>query len=127
MKSAPLDTAPFSESAAEIAELLKRLGISSTYNGFWQSVCAVRLAVQNPGTLMLVSKLLYPEVATQFGVNWRVIERNIRTVAQVAWENNPDLLSELAGFPLTRRPKAAHFISTLSFPFIGTLPFDTNS
>lgn len=34
MKSAPLDAYPFSESSVAIAELLKSLGISSTYNGF---------------------------------------------------------------------------------------------
>lgn len=124
MKVIPLASQPFSEVEAGTAELLKRLGIFSTYNGFWQSVHAVRLATQNPGTLILVSKLLYPEVAKSFGVSWCVVERNIRTVAQIAWENNPDLLSELAGHPLRGRPKAAQFIALLSFSFMGASPFN---
>lgn len=36
----------------------------------------------------------------------------------IAWETNPDLVNHLAGYELTGKPKAAHFISILAFHFL---------
>ena len=41
------------------------------------------------------------------------VERNIRTVIDHAWRNNPEFLSELAGFELTQQPNVTQFLDIL--------------
>lgn len=109
----PVDVDP-----REIHALLMSLGIAPTYIGFYHCSYAVYLTTQAPDHLLLVSKWLYPDVAIHFGTSWRHVERNIRTAAKIAWETNPDLVNHLAGYELTGKPKAAHFISILAFHFL---------
>ena len=97
----------------EIYGLLYRLGITANYTGFLHTACAVRLCMECPDRLLLVTKCLYPEVAKQFGTNWKAVERNIRTAGIVIWRENRPLLEQLACRPLTQRPCTAQLISIL--------------
>lgn len=118
MKPETLSLQPVDVNPCEIRALLMRLGISMNYKGFNVCTHAVYLVTQNPDRMLFVSKWLYPDVAKHFGTTWRDVERNIRTASKIAWACNPDLVSELAGYPLTERPKAANFISMLAFRFL---------
>ncbi len=100
--------------AQDIPKLLRRLGVTENYTGFCYAVCAVQLSINDPGRLRLITKLIYPDVARQYGTTSQSVERNIRTVTATAWENNPSLLIRLAGFPLERRPKNSHFLAILA-------------
>ena len=100
--------------AARVRALLCRLGGTANYAGFAQTAYAVSLAAGQPERLLLVTKWLYPDVARHFGTTWRCVERNIRTAAAAAWERNPQLLSELAGCELARKPTNAQFLAILS-------------
>lgn len=95
-------------------ETLKKLGITPNYIGYHQIITAVELARRDPDMLFLVTKSLYPEVAKLSGTSWKTVERNIRSVVSMAWERNPDLIRELAGYPMDSKPKAAQFISILA-------------
>lgn len=103
-----------SPSLVKIYDTLYRLGITANYIGFFHTSYAVWLCSQQPERLLLVTKWLYPEVAAHYGTNWRTVERDIRTVVTVAWNSNPWLLSELAGYHLTEMPKTAQFLSILA-------------
>lgn len=94
--------------------LLHRLGVTEAYKGFNHTVYAVQLCVNDPDRLQLITKLIYPDVAGRYGTSWQAVERNMRTVAAVAWETDPLLLSELAGFHLKRRPTNGRFIAILT-------------
>lgn len=95
-------------------DTLKRLGITPNYIGFHQTITAVELAKHDPDMLVLVTKSLYPEVAKPYGTSWKTVERNIRSVVSIAWERNPDLVRELARYPLDSKPRAAQFIAILA-------------
>lgn len=101
-------------SAQEIRGLLRRLGITENYTGFRCTVCAVQLSMDDPARLKSVTKLIYPDVARRCLSTWQRVECNIRTVSAVAWANNRPLLTELAGFPLIRRPANASFLAILA-------------
>ncbi len=96
-----------------VGKELLYLGVTMRYKGYGQTICAVEIAIEDPECLTLVSKRLYPKVGKNFGVSWRVAERNIRTVVDVIWELNPEGLSHIAGCELRRKPTVSDFISII--------------
>ena len=106
-----LDESP---SMVRIYDVLYRLGITANYIGFFYVSYAVWLGSRQPDRLLLVTKWLYPEVAKHYDTNWKTVERNIRTVVDAAWRNNPWLLAELAGYPLYEKPRPAQFLAILA-------------
>lgn len=101
----------------EIYDLLYRLGVTAGSIAFFHTAYAVRLAVEQPQMLLLVTKWLYPEVARHYRTNWRAVERNIRRVIATVWKNEPELLCKLARRPLSSRPTPAQFLSILAAQF----------
>ena len=97
-----------------IHQILRNLGISSSYNGFPQTAYAIQLAIDDSDRLRLITKHIYPDVASYYSTTWSAVERNIRTVVTVAWKNDPLLLEELAGARLSRKPTNSQFLSILS-------------
>lgn len=107
----------FYDASADIApiyNLLYRLGITANYTGFFYASFAAYLVLQQPERLLFVTKWLYPEVAKHYGTTWNCVERNIRTISDIAWNNNRTLLEEWAHRPLTAVPKASQFVAILS-------------
>lgn len=102
------------EDLAPICEILHRLGITANYTGFHYVSYAVYLAAQNPQRLLLVTKRIYPEVAAYYGTTRSCVERNIRTVLEIAWQNNRPFLEGLAKSHLSYRPTAAAFLAILT-------------
>lgn len=98
----------------DICVLLRRLGIGSNYYGFQITVTAVLLVLEDFDKLLFVTKELYPEVAVRCNCSVYSVERNIRTVARVAWQRNPELLISLAQYPMTVPPSASQFIDILA-------------
>lgn len=113
-----------SKTMLAICRLLIRLGGSPNFKGFWQCAQAVDLSIREPTRLTLVTKWLYPDVAKPFHTTWPAVERNIRTLRDLVWEKQPELLSEIAGFTLISRPKVASFLAILTFHFMDKLPDD---
>ena len=98
---------------AEIYNTLYRLGITAKYRGFFHISYAVQLCIQQPDRLLMVTKWLYPEVAKHFHTNGSCVERNIRTVTDLAWMNNRAYLESLAFRPLTKKPTPSQFLGIL--------------
>lgn len=99
---------------AEIHNILYRLGITAKYRGFFHASYAIALVVNQPDRLLMVTKWLYPEVAKQFETSWNCVERNIRTVANLAWKNNRDFLEVMACMPLSKKPTPSQFLGILA-------------
>ena len=101
----------------EIYDLLRQLGITGNYLGFFQTAYAVYLAARQPERLVLVTKWLYPEVAKHYDTTWNCVERNIRSVAALAWNGHREYLERLAQQPLPNRPTSSSFIAILTMYF----------
>lgn len=106
-----------------IAELLLRLGITPNYNGFFQTLLAVHLVLQDPSQLTCVTKSLYPQVACSYGTSWGTVERNIRTIISIAWDHNRPLLEQLAHRPLKDKPSVSQFLAFLTAHCSAEIPF----
>ncbi len=99
---------------SKIYELLTQLGVTANYTGYYHTAYAVNLAIESPSRLLLVTKHLYPDVAKHFSTTSLCVERNIRTVVEVAWDRHPEMLTELAKYDLLTRPSASQFIAILA-------------
>jgi len=97
-----------------VYDLLYRLGVTANYTGFFHMACAVSLCAQQPDRLLLVTKWLYPEVAKQYGTNWKAVEQNIRRVGCIIWQTNRPGLEELAHRRLEQRPCSAQLLAILA-------------
>lgn len=94
-------------------DLLFRLGVSAKYKGFSHATYAVTLCIEQEERLLLVTKLLYPDIAKRYKTNWKAVERNIRTVSTVAWKRNRILLEALAQRSLDECLCATEFVNVL--------------
>ena len=102
----------------DILCLLHRLGITANYTGFFHTARAIRLCAEEPDRLLLVTKLVYPEVAKAYRTNWQAVERNIRTVTAIAWDRGRPALEQLAGRALPHRPCAAQLRALLTYELL---------
>lgn len=101
----------------KIYDLLYQLGITANYIGFFHTAYGVYLAVNQPERMQFVTKWLYPDIATHYNTNWKAVERNIRSVANIAWQTNPALLQAMAKHPLYQKPSNGKFIAILTQQF----------
>ena len=97
-----------------VYSVLRQLGITANYTGFFHASYSVLLAMENPQRLLLVTKWLYPEVAKRYHTTAGAVDRNIRTVVLRAWQLNQETLEQIAGYSLAKKPTSAQFISILS-------------
>lgn len=97
------------------AEIVQKLGIHSIYCGYFYVIYATELATKDDKYLLSITKWLYPEIAAHFNTSYSKVERGIRTVVSICWqEGNRSYLNELAGYHLTRKPTSGEFIAILS-------------
>ena len=101
-----------------IQDLLHRLGVTANYTGFFQTALAVHLCVEQPERLLLVTKWVYPDVARQYKTNWKAVERNIRTVNGLVWEQSHSYLEKLAGRELLSKPSNAQLLAILAYSLL---------
>lgn len=101
----------------KIKNQLLRLGITPNYAGYLYSTQAVLNVLDDEELLLNITKGLYWDVAKCYNTTPFAVERNIRTVVQVAWKHNPEELSRLARCKLMKRPTAAQFIAIIASYF----------
>lgn len=99
-------------------DLLYRLGVTANYAGFFQTAFALQLCAEQPERLLLVTKWVYPDVAKRYKTNWKAVERNIRTVNGIVWEQNRLYLEELTGRGLPHKPSNAQLLAILVYSLL---------
>lgn len=97
-----------------IQKTLRPFGITRCYKGLQHAIYAINLAVNDESRMEAVTKEIYMETASHFGCKWTAVERNIRTVVAKAWQVNPELMCQMAGYPMNCTPKASEFIEIIS-------------
>ena len=103
----------------KIQSLLYSIGLTSNYVGYRQMTIALEIAVQEPKSLCMVTKWLYPETAKRCGTNWKAVERNIRTALRCTWKTSQHTLEQMAGHSLEIIPKPAQFLAILAHGISG--------
>lgn len=96
-------------------QTLRRLHIGGTLKGFWYLVYAVAETVKDPMRTDLITKDLYRETAKKFRVEYRQVERAIRTAINACWTNGgrPEL-DQMLGYHLEERPANGRFVDIVA-------------
>lgn len=98
----------------EVIRILCRLGITANYDGFYQTVHAVELAVAAPEKLQSVTNFIYHEVAAKYNTSPDNVRKNIAKIRDIAWERNPQLISEMAMHKIKKKPGTSEFLAILA-------------
>lgn len=102
-----------------IQKVLWDLNIPPTYLGAHYLAYAEFLVLEDQNRLTMVTKWLYPEVAARYHTSWKAVERNIRTVITICWEQDAGAcLETLTGLPLPDKPSPTGFIQLLAHHFL---------
>lgn len=98
-----------------ICNILQRLGIFQTYLGFHYLCYGLQLAVEDEEYLHLLTKALYPQIATHFQTTSTCVERDIRNAVRAAWrrEQMQMYLEELSGYRFSKCPSNGEIFSIL--------------
>lgn len=100
--------------SSRIYDLLYYLGVSANYAGFFYIAHALRLCVEEPERLTLVTKWLYPDIAKFYGTNWKAVEGSMRATINRLWKTDPERYFEITGTRTEEKPSPAKFLFTLT-------------
>ena len=102
-----------------IRKTLWDLNIPPTYLGAHYLAYAELLVLEDQDRLTMVTKWLYPEVASHYHTSWKAVERNIRTVISTCWAQDKGArLSRALGIPFAEKPSPTGIIQLLAYYFL---------
>lgn len=87
-----------------IPPLLRSLGIIRSMRSYAILSECLQCILDQEDRLEAVQKEIYEPLAENHTCDWTAIQSAVRRAAQTAWTTNPDLVRELAGYPLTGCP-----------------------
>lgn len=102
-----------------IRNALWDMNIPPNYLGAHYLAYAELLVLEDPDRLTMVTKWLYPEIASRYHTSWKAVERNIRTVIALCWDRDRGKrLEQALGFRLEKRPSPTGMIQMLARHFL---------
>lgn len=114
----------------DLQATLKRMGFSSTLQGYKYSFFAIMLAIQHPEILQQVTTLLYPTIARQFNVTATSVERCIRNAIEIAWvKGDVQFNNDLFQYSIDSergKPTNSEFISVIAEYFLFKYEIDVH-
>ena len=97
----------------DIDYVIRTLGVGATYRGYRYLSYGIELCLTDEEYLLAISKQLYPEIARKYKTTVGSVERDIRTVIRVCWENGYAQFQSYSFRPLHVRPTAGEFFDIL--------------
>lgn len=98
----------------KIREALHSLSISGNYKGYFITILACKLIIEDETRLYNIMNNVYLAVSKAFNCNLDNVERNIRTIIYRAWTLQRERLNEIAGYTLIEPPIVSEFLAFLS-------------
>ena len=98
----------------KIRDALQSLSISGNYKGYFITILACELIIEDETRLYNIIKNVYSVVSQKLDCNLDNVERNIRTIIFRAWNLQRERLNEIAGYTLAEPPIVSEFLAFLS-------------
>jgi two-component system response regulator (stage 0 sporulation protein A) len=103
------------ETMREVYGLIRRMGATSKYKGYYFVAEAVKMTMENQEKPIRITKDIYPCLAKKFKSTPTNIEHDIRTVVNICWITNKAEMEQIAGFPLSYKPTNSEFVDMLAY------------
>ncbi|MDR2888419.1 MAG: sporulation initiation factor Spo0A C-terminal domain-containing protein [Lachnospiraceae bacterium] len=101
-----------------VSNIMVDMGIPAHLKGYRYIRSAVLLAAEDMRVVGSVTKLLYPEIAKQYGTTDRKVERAIRNAIEISWERgNIGCFEEIFGYSGSdgcERPTNSEYIAGIA-------------
>lgn len=110
----------------EIHDLLYRLGVRATHQGFLETSCAVFLVMRQRGALWFSIMDVYRQVSELYHMDLDVIAPRIRVVIRKIWRNHWAELNGLTEEALETIPTTRQFIEILCAYLYKRRPYQTS-
>ncbi len=99
-----------------IRKVLWDMNIPPTYLGAHYLAYAELLVLEDQNRLTMVTKWLYPEIASRYKTSWKSVERNIRTVINTCWNQDRGVqMARALGLFLSEKPSPTGLIQLLAY------------
>ena len=102
----------------QVYHLIRKLGATSKYKGYYFVAEAVKISMESQEHPIKITKDIYPSLARKFRSTPMNVEHDIRTIINVCWMANREMMSEIAGYTLNYRPTNSEFIDMLAYYLI---------
>lgn len=99
----------------EIQNVIRTMGITAKYRGYYYVVEAVEIALKNENTPIMITKDIYPPIASHHKLQTKSIERAIRTVVENCWSSHRETLEKLAGYSMVQKPTNSEFVDAIAY------------
>ena len=99
----------------EVYRLIRRLGATSKYKGYYYVAEAIKISMESQEQPIKITKDIYPYLAKKFKSTPMNVENDIRTVINVCWTANKSYLDSIAGYPLVYKPTNSEFVDMLAY------------
>ena len=99
----------------QIYGIIRKLGVTSNYKGYFYLADAIRLAINAQDKPIKITKDIYPYLAGKYQTTTMNVEHNIRTAINICWETNREGVVEIAGYRLICKPTNSEFIDMVAY------------
>ena len=97
----------------ELKDYLFTFGLSYKYRGFPWLMIALEIIERDVMALGMIKDTIYLQIAEDVNTNIACIERNFRTLSEIAFNTNKTDLEEIMGTTLERRLRVSDFLCVL--------------
>lgn len=100
---------------SEVYGLIRKLGATSKYKGYYYVAEAVEMAQTIQERPVKITKDIYPILARKHKSTPSNVEHNIRTLINLCWISHKEVLEEIAGCTMEDKPTNSEFIDILAY------------
>lgn len=97
-----------------IFSTIRKLGATTKYKGYAFIADSIKFAMNNQNKPLTITKNIYPHIAKKYDTTPINVERDIRTIINICWENNKKAMEEIAGRSLIYKPTNSEFIDMVA-------------
>lgn len=103
-----------------ICKTIRQFRISSKYKGYPIIVDAIEMYIVNNGKTVQITKDIYPILAQKYNMSLSSVERDIRTIVEVCWQNDKCSVEEILGYKTNKCPSNSIFLDAISYHILNT-------
>lgn len=97
----------------QLNRILRSFGITRNLRSHQLLCDCLERIFEQEDRLGAVQKETYMPIGEMRHCDWSAVQSGVRRAAQTAWQNDPDAVQRMAGYPLDGCPSAVQFLEML--------------